>query len=68
MTPKQVRDAREELGLTQSQLGEALQLDGDNVDRTVRRWESGKSPITGPAATALWLYRHTNKRPPWWPI
>lgn len=36
-TPKQVKDCRTELGLTQAQLAEKLGVSA----RTIRRWEAG---------------------------
>lgn len=54
MTPKQVREARQTLGLQQAELAQALRL-GDNGRVTVGRWEkdNGPSPISGPASLAL---------------
>jgi len=47
-----VRRARAQLGLSARELAEALRM-GNCADRTVRRWESGETPITGPAAVAI---------------
>ncbi len=52
MTPEQLKKARQELGLTQSQLGKALRLKGDG-SRAVRHWESGKREISGPVSLAI---------------
>lgn len=54
MTPKQVREARQSLGLQQAELAQALRL-GPNGRVTVGRWEqdTGPSPISGPASLAL---------------
>jgi DNA-binding transcriptional regulator YiaG len=52
MTPATVRAHRHALGMTQSQLGLMLRLSPDN-GRTVRNWESGRYPISGPASLAL---------------
>ncbi len=52
MTPAEVRTAREALGLTANGMAEALRL-GRNGGRTVRRWESGQTPISGPAQVAI---------------
>lgn len=54
MTPDRVREIRINLGLSQNGLAEALRL-GTNGGRTIRRWESGQVPITGPASVALEL-------------
>ena len=56
MTPDRVREIRLALGLSQNALAEALRL-GPNGGRTVRRWESGQVPITGPASVALELMK-----------
>ena len=42
--------------MTQSMLAEALRL-GANGARTVRRWEAGSMPISGPAQVALELMK-----------
>lgn len=52
MTPAELRAARKRLGLTQAGLAEALRL-GPNGVRTVRRWEAGDVPVTGPASVAI---------------
>lgn len=54
MTGEQVREARETLGLTQTQLAEAMRM-GPNGRRTVSRWEQDEVPITGPASVLLEL-------------
>jgi DNA (cytosine-5)-methyltransferase 1 len=54
MTPAEVKDSRHRLGLSQSGLAEVLRL-GPNGERTVRRWEQGDIPITGPASLAIEL-------------
>ena len=52
MKPAAVTAARKALGLSQQGLAEALRL-GPNGERTIRRWEQGDVPITGPASLAL---------------
>lgn len=52
MTPAEIRTARKALGLSQTGLAEALRL-GPNGERTIRRWEQGDVPITGPATVAI---------------
>jgi DNA (cytosine-5)-methyltransferase 1 len=52
VTPPEIKAARQRLGLSQGGLAERLRL-GPNGERTVRRWESGETPITGPASLAL---------------
>lgn len=52
MSGEAFRAARKTLGLTQSQMAERLRL-GPNGSRTVRRWEKGEIPVTGPASVAI---------------
>lgn len=56
MTPAGFKEARHTLGLSARALAEALEL-GAHGGRTVRRWESGDSPIPGPVAVLMrvWL-------------
>jgi DNA-binding transcriptional regulator YiaG len=53
MQPDEVKAARLQLGMTQQQLAHALGLTGDTAKDTVRQWESGRRPISGPAAQCL---------------
>ena len=53
--PDNIRDARRALGFTQSQMADALELEGRFGKDTVRSWESGKRPISGPARVAIRL-------------
>ena len=55
MTPDDVKTARAALGLTQAQLADALELEGNYGKDSVRNWERGKRPISGPARVALRL-------------
>ncbi len=54
MTPAEIRASRQSLGLSQTGLAEALRL-GPNGERTIRRWEAGDIPVTGPASVAIEL-------------
>lgn len=54
MQPTEIKAARRRLGLTQQGLAEALRL-GPNGERTIRRWEQGDIPVTGPASVAIEL-------------
>lgn len=58
-----IREARMALGMTQARLAQVLQLSG-NGSRTIRRWESGATPVPGPVAIllAIWL-DHASLRP-----
>lgn len=60
MTPAEIKKARKRLGLTQQGLADALRM-GANGGRTVRRWEGGEMPITGPAAVAVQLLLERQK-------
>ena len=51
-TPEQVRQARAALGLSTRQLAIVLRM-GAQSGRTIRRWEAGDTPISGPASVAL---------------
>jgi hypothetical protein len=61
MTGDDMREARAALGrlwslgrpVRMSELGRLLGLQGRDVGATVRDWERGKSPISGPAALAV---------------
>lgn len=53
MTPDDVREARQRLGITQAELAVRLRLAPATGKDTVRSWESGKRPITGPAQVAI---------------
>lgn len=63
MTGEDMRDARGELGrawgldrpLHMTELGRVLGLAGDDPGETVRDYERGKKPISGPIALALEL-------------
>lgn len=54
MTPADFRTARKALGLSANGMAEALCL-GKGGGRTVRRWESGETPISGPVSVAVEL-------------
>ncbi len=66
MNPKQFREMRESLGLSQEQLAKQL---GVSSGRTVRRWELGERKISATTARLLKLLlgrisasRHSSKR------
>lgn len=50
-----LRDARQRLGLSADGLASKLRL-GTTGSRTVRRWEAGEVPISGPAQVAIELF------------
>lgn len=51
MGPLQVKAARLALGMNQREFAEALKVG----EPTVRSWESGRRPISGPAQVAIAL-------------
>lgn len=55
LTPEQVKHLRLQLGLSIAQLADRLRM---TDIRTVRRWETGERPISGPASIALWYMAH----------
>jgi DNA-binding transcriptional regulator YiaG len=55
MTPIQFKQARLRLGLSQSEMAEALGVEGAHGGRTVRRWESGERTVPGSVAKLLAL-------------
>lgn len=52
MTPKQFKEARNYLGLTQHGLAELWGM-GKNGRRSIRNWETGKYPVNPIAAYAI---------------
>lgn len=52
MKPLEITAARLALGMNKRQFAEALELAGE---ATVRSWESGRRPISGPAKVAIRL-------------
>lgn len=59
MTPSEIKTARKALGFSANGLAEALRL-GKGGGRTVRRWEAGDTPISGPATVAIELLLKSN--------
>jgi DNA-binding transcriptional regulator YiaG len=55
MAPDEIKAARAALGVTQTELADALELEGIFGKDTVRNWERGKRPISGPARVAVRL-------------
>lgn len=52
MTPTEVKSIRERAGLTQTELARLLRI---SDIRTIRRWEAGDVPVSGPASIILEL-------------
>ncbi|MEO0485258.1 MAG: helix-turn-helix domain-containing protein [Pseudomonadota bacterium] len=52
MTADQFKEARESLGLTQTELAAKWGM-GKNGERTIRRWEQGEVPVNPIAAYCI---------------
>lgn len=52
MTPTQFKAIRQRAGLTQSALATLLRI---SDSRTIRRWEDGSRPVTGPVSLLMEL-------------
>lgn len=52
MTPAELKSIRQRHGLTQSELAALLRI---SDIRTIRRWETGDRPVSGPASVVLEL-------------
>lgn len=50
MTPTQIKSIRKRAGLSQTDLATLLRI---TDQRTVRRWEAGDVPVSGPASIIL---------------
>ena len=57
MTGRQLKSARNKLGLSAMGLARALEIEGRWADKTIRRWEALKYPekVPGPVAVAVRL-------------
>lgn len=56
LSRSQAHRIRKTLGLTQTQLARVLGL-GSSGTRTVRAWETGRKPVSGPVARSLQALR-----------
>jgi DNA-binding transcriptional regulator YiaG len=52
MTPTEIKAIRQRYGLSQSELAALLRI---SDLRTIRRWEKGEVPVSGPASIVLEL-------------
>ena len=52
MTPAEIKAIRQRYGLSQTELAALLRI---SDLRTIRRWEKGEVPISGPASIVLEL-------------
>lgn len=53
MTPENLRAARKSLGLTQTQMADALRLSEKNGARSIRIWEKDGNTVPGPVQIAV---------------
>lgn len=53
MKGSELKSIRSKLELSQRELGLKIGLSGDNIARTIRRWETGETEISGPAAILI---------------
>lgn len=58
MTQSQLKQARQQLGLTQAAMAKAMGI----IQRKWERWEGGHSPISAEGATLLRLLVEMNKQ------
>ena len=58
MTPAQIKQARQSLGLTQAAMAAKMGI----IQRKWERWEGGHSPISSEGATLLGLLVEMNKQ------
>lgn len=52
MSPTELKAIRQRYGLTQTELADLLRI---SDRKTIRRWESGERPVSGPASIVLEL-------------
>lgn len=68
MSPQEFKEARQQLGLTQSQLGKII----DTAPQTIRKWEMDESRNTArsvnPVAAKVMRWMLDGFRPPEWPL
>ncbi|MGI3169957.1 helix-turn-helix domain-containing protein [Pseudooceanicola sp. C21-150M6] len=67
MSPEEFKEARQKLGLTQSELGRII----DTAPQTIRKWEMDESRSTArsvnPVAAQVMRWLLDGFRPPEWP-
>lgn len=65
MTPAEVKAIRNAAGLTQTELARLLRI---SDIRTIRRWEVGDVPITGPASIIMSLIAEDQLPGKYWEV
>jgi DNA-binding transcriptional regulator YiaG len=64
MTPAEIKVIRQRYGLSQSELAALLRI---SDIRTIRRWEAGEVPVSGPASIVLELMDADELHNRFWP-
>lgn len=67
MTPKDIKEARLKLGLTQTQLGILLGYKGENIRQQMQDLETGKKDLREPQKRLIIAYLE-GYRPKDWPL
>lgn len=67
MTPKDIKEARLKLGLTQTQLGILLGYKGENIRQQMQDLETGKKDLREPQKRLIIAYLEGYK-PKDWPL
>jgi len=68
MTTDEIKDARNSLDMSVTEIAAWLGLEGENGRDLYRAWESGKKPISGPASRAMMLGKIFGRAAPGQPI
>ena len=64
MSPHEIKAIRQRFGLTQSGLAGILRI---SDIRTIRRWETGDIPVSGPASIVLEMMAEGELPTRYWP-
>lgn len=64
MTPAEIKAIRQRYGLSQTELAALLRI---SDLRTIRRWEKGEVPVSGPASVVLELMATGELPQRYWP-
>lgn len=64
MTPAEIKAIRQRYGLSQTELAALLRI---SDIRTIRRWEKGEVPVSGPASVVLELMATGELPQRYWP-
>ena len=64
MTPTEIKAIRQRYGLSQTELAALLRI---SDLRTIRRWEKGEVPVSGPASVVLEIMATGELPQRYWP-